>query len=72
MLRDREDRLRELNLVLEWDENRDYRARANYWKGHDKKFSRNHERQEFTEEAQCIPNGTDKNNSITMHLPLKF
>ena len=38
-----------------------------------KNFSRNDERQEFTEEAQCIPNEIYlKNESIIMLLPLKF
>lgn len=70
----RKDRLRELNLVLsERDKNRDYGAESTFEKVMMKNFSRNDERQEFTEEAQCIPNEIYlKNESIIMLLPLKF
>lgn len=74
MFGDRKDRLRELNLVLsEWDENRDYGAELTFEKVMIKNFPEMMKDKNLQRNHNVYQMGWIlKNESIIMHLPLKF
>lgn len=64
--------LREAWLYHSFKENRDYVAEPTFEKIMTKNFPEMMKGKNETKEAHCIPNGRNKNEAITMHLPLKL
>lgn len=70
--KERENRIREAWPYHSFKENRDYVAEPTFEKIMTKNFPEMWKGKDETEKAQCIPNGINQNEPITMHLPLKL